>query len=114
MEKFNVGTDIVCISRLANTIAKMPTFIKKIYTDQELALAQEIKNPMNFYATRFAAKEAIMKATNLELEFREIEILKGSNGEPLAKLINHAEYELKISVSYDTDYAIAFCLAIKK
>ena len=114
MEKFNAGTDIVYIPRLKNTILKMPTFISKIYTNNEIMLAKEIKNPLNFYATRFAAKEAIMKATNLELEFKEIEILKGGKGEPLAKIINHEDYELKLSLSYDTDYAVAFCLAIKK
>ena len=114
MNDYNIGTDIVYIPRLKNTIESMPTFLEKIYTEKEIAIASTIKVPFNFYATRFAAKEAIIKATNSKFDFKEIEILKGEMGEPIAYIINHPEYEIKISLSYDTDYAIAFCLCTKK
>lgn len=112
--EFNIGTDIVNITRLQKTIDTMPSFIAKIYTKEEIKIAKQIKNPLNFYATRFAAKEAIIKATNSKFDFNEIEILKGDLGEPIAKIIGNSEYEIKISLSYDTDYAVAFCLVTKK
>lgn len=114
MNNCNIGTDIVYIPRIKKMIENTPSFLKKIYTDKEIEIASTIKVPFNFYATRFAAKEAIIKATNSKFDFKEIEILKGEMGEPLAHIINHPEYDIKLSLSYDTDYAIAFCLITKK
>lgn len=107
-----LGTDIVYIPKLKKEIK--PTFIKNIYTPKEIIIAHEYQNSLHFYATRFAAKEAIIKATNAQFDFKEIEILKNSDGAPLPKIINHPEYNIKLSLSYDGDYAIAFCLITKK
>lgn len=90
------------------------SFINKVFTNDEIRIAKSIKVPYNFYATRFAAKEAIIKATNGLFDFNEIEILKGSNGEPLARIINRDDYIINLSLSYDNDYAIAYCIVNKK
>jgi len=108
----DIGTDIVSIKKLKRTINNSPSFIRKVYTSKELEIANSLTNPLNFYATRFAAKEAIFKATNAKFEFNEIEILKGSDGKPLPKIINHGDIKIKLSLSYDEDYAIAFCIVI--
>ena len=105
-----IGTDIVYIPRLKKMIDNNPSFIKKVYTKNELAIANTIKDPVNFLATRFAAKEAIIKATNTKFDFNEIEILKGDLGEPIPTIINHEEYKIDLSLSYDNNYAIAFCI----
>ena len=109
-----IGTDIVFIPRLKKTIENNQSFIKKVYTKKELSIAEKIKEPFNFLATRFAAKEAIIKATNSQFDFSEIEILKGDLGEPIPTIINHDEHIINLSLSYDNDYAIAFCLVEKK
>lgn len=109
-----IGTDIVFIPRLKKTIENTPSFRKKVYTEKELNIAIKIKDPYNFLATRFAAKEAIIKATNSQFDFSEIEILKGELGEPIPTIINHDEYIINLSLSYDNDYAIAFCVIQKK
>ena len=109
-----IGTDILFIPRLKKMIDNNPSFIKKVYTEKELDIAKKIKDPLNFLATRFAAKEAIIKATNSKFDFNEIEILKGNLGEPLASIINHEDYIINLSLSYDNEYAIAFCLIQKK
>ena len=105
-----IGTDIVYIPRLKKMIDNNPSLIKKVYTEKELDIASNIKNPINFLATRFAAKEAIIKATNTKFDFNEIEILKGALGEPIPSIINHEEYIINLSLSYDNEYAIAFCI----
>ena len=104
-----IGTDILYIPRLKNVIDTYPSFIKKVYTEKEIAIANTLKNPLLFYATRFAAKEAIIKATNGMYDFKEIEILKEKSGKPLPKIINNADIFIELSLSYDNDYAIAFC-----
>ena len=109
---YTIGTDIVYIPRLKKNLT--PAFIKNIYTPEEITLAQKYHNPLSFYAARFAAKEAIIKATNAQFDFREIAILKNSDGSPFPKIINHPEYDIKISLSYDGNYALAFSLITKK
>ncbi len=108
--KYNVGTDIVNIKKLEKTINNNHNFIHKIYTPKEIEYAKTLKNPINYYATRFAAKEAILKATNIKYEFNEIEILKNNDGKPIAHIINHKNIKIDISLSYDEEYAIAFCI----
>ena len=108
----DIGTDIVSIERLEQTIRNTPTFIKKVYTSGELEIASTIKDPLNFFATRFAAKEAIFKATGAQFEFNQIEILRASDGRPLPKIINHEDIKIKLSLSYDSNYAVAFCIVI--
>ena len=111
---FNIGTDIVYIPKMAKMYQNNQAFFKKIYTEKENIIAHNIKNPINFYATRFAAKEAIIKATKGQFDFNEIEILKDDLGAPQASIINNPDYIINLSLSYDNDYAIAFCQIQKK
>lgn len=108
----DIGTDIVFIKRLEKIITTTPNFLNKVYTKKELAIASSLENPLHFYATRFAAKEAIFKATNCQFEFNQIEILKSQDGKPLPKILDHDDIKIKLSLSYDGEYAIAFCLII--
>ena len=63
-----------------------------------------------FLATRFAAKEAIIKATNGKYDFKEIEITKAESGKPIPRIISNDNISIELSLSYDQDYAIAFCI----
>ncbi|MBE6140646.1 MAG: holo-ACP synthase [Firmicutes bacterium] len=110
----NIGTDILYIPRLKNILEKNSSFLKKVYTKKELELALKQKKPLYFYATRFAAKEAIIKATNFQYDFLEIEILKNYDGKPIVELLKNNNLIIDLSLSYDQDYAIAFCIANKK
>lgn len=106
----NIGTDILYIPRLKKIITTYPSFIKKVYTKKEVIQASRYKDPLLFYATRFASKEAIIKATNGKYDFSEIEILKSSDGKPIDKIINNDNINIELSISYDNDYVIAFCI----
>lgn len=110
----SIGTDILYIERLKKIIENSESFIKKVYTKKELEIASTMPNPLYFYATRFTAKEAIIKATNGLFEFNEIEILKDIDGKPLPHIINNPEININLSLSYDNEYAIAFCIVTTK
>lgn len=109
-----IGTDIIYIPRLKDTIKRNKTFIKKVYTDKEIEISKNIKDPTNFLATRFAAKEAIIKATFGKYDFNEIEILKDLDGKPLAHILTNKEICIELSLSYDEDYATAMCIVTQK
>jgi len=109
-----IGTDIVYIPRLKKILKNNHSFEKKIYTEKEIEISSKIKDPINFLATRFAAKEAIMKATNCKYDFSEIEILKDSDGKPLPNILTNDKLVIELSLSYDNEYAIATALVTQK
>jgi holo-[acyl-carrier protein] synthase len=118
-----IGTDILKISKIneAYTVSS-DSFIKKTYTGREIEEAKKCPEPHVYYATRFAAKEAVFKAlcmTGKNAAFNEIEILNKESGQPYVRLYGNmfkhaAESEIadvKISISYDDNFAIAFAIA---
>lgn len=85
MSHVYTGIDIIEIDRIAESIKK-PDFLKKIFTKKEIELCTR-KNKAEFYAGRFAAKEAIFKALSQRIgseniDWLDVEILAAPNGRP--------------------------------
>lgn len=95
-----IGTDLISISRVQNLLFKFKEkFEEKIFTQKEIAKAQNIKigdenfSPRSaFYAKRFAAKESFAKALGLGIgrgvDFKDIEIDNDAQGKPFIQIIN--------------------------
>lgn len=98
----DVGVDLTVISRFKDRSDK---FIDKVLTNEEKLIFNRLNNDRKivFLATRWACKEAIFKATQ-DNKYLEYSILNNDNGKPY--VLNHPE--IKISISHDGDYAIAF------
>lgn len=121
-----IGTDILKIDRIALcvTYGNDDPFIIKTYTENELALISNRPSPLYSYATRFAGKEAVFKALGIggdDIRLNEIEILERENGQPYVTLYGKAKEiaekkgitQVLISLSYDTDYAIAYATCLR-
>ncbi len=116
--KVSCGIDIIEIDRIRESIDSLGTnFVKKIYTENEIAYC-ESKKQMKYqhYAARFAAKEATFKALSKILEdkysisWKDVEVLNDENGRPYIKFINKEYKEIEdidISISHCKEYAIA-------
>ncbi len=121
---YGIGTDILKISSIASGTADLSDpFVRKTYTPKEVALITSRPIPLNSFATRFSGKEAVFKALNIygnDIRLNEIEILENENGQPTVTLhgnaLRLAEQKgisrILISLSYDTDYAVAFAAAL--
>lgn len=121
---YGIGTDIIHVNRikvLSNDYND--PFFKKVFTPAEYEEAVSRQYPLMRFCTIFAAKEAIYKALNADgslnnLDFSAIEILSDKRtGAPIicfyGDYARHAEkngLKVKVSVSYDTDYAVAFAI----
>ncbi len=93
-----VGIDLVSVARIQELLSKFGTkFEKKIFTTNEIKKAQKIKISKDaslaralFYAKRFAAKEALAKASGFgigkNIGFLDIEIDNDKLGKPFVKL----------------------------
>ncbi len=119
----SLGVDIIEIDRIKKVVARWGRcFLRRIYTEAELHLS---RNKPSRLASRFAAKEAVMKALGTGVRgvgWREIEILADRRGKPLVylsgKARNRAEElglsEIAVSLSDSREYAVAFVVGVTK
>ena len=122
MKIFGVGTDIVRVRRVKNSL-KNKLFLSRIFTKEEISKCKKNLNYSNCFAKRFAAKEAFSKALGTGISkginFNEIVILNEKNGKPFIKLIGKTKkivekkikkkkYKISLSIADEKKYAVAF------
>jgi holo-[acyl-carrier protein] synthase len=90
---FGIGTDIIEVERIEQQIHKESGLKQRLFTPQEISYCDSKKNPAQYFAARFAAKEAFMKALGTGwrdgLAFGEIEIVNDTLGKP--QLVLHGK-----------------------
>lgn len=120
-----VGTDLLSIERIRRAVedpAVDSPFLVRTFTERERAQARLRPDPVLYLATRFAGKEAVFKSLGLDggrVRLDEIEILNAENGQPFVALTGEFRRQAEragvtdvlISLSHDTDYALAFAIA---
>jgi holo-[acyl-carrier protein] synthase len=94
---FGIGTDIVQISRIQNSLDRYgERFARRILGGEELVDFQRTLHPARFLARRFAAKEAVVKAYGTGftqgITFQDIVVSHDAAGKPLLVLSGEREY----------------------
>ena len=123
MKIFGIGTDIVNIKRMDNSLKKLGNnFKNKIFSKNEILYCEKKMNPSSYYAKRFAAKEALSKALGTGLKkginLKNIEIYNDLSGKPnirlkggvanyLKRKIKKNKYNIYLSLSDDKPWAQA-------
>ena len=118
------GVDIVENKRIKNSL-KLKGFINRIFTNSEINQSKKTKNKTNFFAKRFAAKEAFVKSIGNgfrdKINFKDIEIKNNKKGKPLINLskkinsflkekFNINKYKIFLSLSDEKKHSIAFVI----
>ena len=97
MNIFGIGTDIVSVDRIKDSL-KNKNFINRIFNKKEILKCEKIHNSYNCYAKRFAAKEAFSKALGTGISkginFNEIIILNKKSGKPYISIIGQTKKHL--------------------
>jgi holo-[acyl-carrier protein] synthase len=121
------GVDIVENRRIAKSM-KNNSFLYRIFTKNEINQSRKIKDKINFFAKRFAAKEAFVKALGTgirnNINFKDINVKNNINGQPLMNISNNLKrllkqkfkinkYRLYLSLSDEKKYSIAFVIINK-
>lgn len=121
MSIIGIGTDIIQIDRIRNSIDKHGlSFAKRILHCNELAIFIERNQDIAYLAKRFAAKEALSKALGTGIaqgvSFVDIEVRNNLQGKP--ELVLHDKTQLKaehlgvqkmhLSLSDEKEYAVAY------
>jgi holo-[acyl-carrier protein] synthase len=74
-----IGVDAVEVDRLRTVLARRPGMARRLFTPGEHDYARRAQDPTPRMATRFAAKEATMKALGIGLgavRFDEVEVVR--------------------------------------
>ncbi len=118
------GIDIIEVERIKKVFSTHESFIRRVYTEDEVKYCQSKKNCFQHYAARFASKEAVLKAFGTGLRDRmkwtDIETLNEESGRPYVNLYGRARElameknigEITISLSHCNDYAVAHALLV--
>jgi holo-[acyl-carrier protein] synthase len=99
-QTLGIGLDLVFVDRIDDLLKRFQDkFTKRIFTKNEILESNSSKNLANFYAKRFAAKEAFSKACGLGIgrgiNFLDIEIANDKLGKPSIKVLNDKMIFLK-------------------
>lgn len=116
----SVGTDIIEVYRIRETLERTARFAERVFTEKERAYC-EAKGAASFqsYAARFAAKEAFLKALRTgwrgKITWHDIEVFNDDFGAPSLEIRGEAKQILKnfgadkvhLSMSHTTEHATA-------
>ena len=119
------GVDIIDNRRIEKAI-KNKNFINKIFTKKEKEFSKKKKaKKINYFAKRFAAKEAFLKAIGTGISngfsFKDITVLNDKEGKPLIELEKKIDlfikkkfkvknYKIYLSISDEMKYSIAYVI----
>jgi len=127
---YGIGTDIIRIQRIEAALERNgerfaekilgPLELEKYHRRQQQVAARGIR----FLATRFAAKEAFSKAVGLgmrmPMSWRAMQTVNAPSGKPivvtsgaLKDFMDSNRLQAQVSITDETDYAVAFVIIEK-
>jgi holo-[acyl-carrier protein] synthase len=120
MEIIGLGLDATEIHRIAESIERYgDRFVRRVFTEGEIAYCQRKRDAASSFAARFAAKEAAMKALgtglSLGVRWRDLEVKRDRGQAP--RLLMHGRSReiglarggraMLLALTHDGDYALA-------
>ena len=117
-----VGIDVLSIPRLERALAKRPGLAGRLFTAAELDACSARARPGRHLAARFCAKEAAIKALQLErASIGDFEVEGGGTTAPRLRLTGRALERadrlgvgIEISISHDRDLAAAVAVTVPR
>ena len=120
MSVLGIGVDIVQVERIQHSLDRFgERFMKRVFTEGEIAYCISMKFPARHFAARFAAKEAVSKAFGTgigkAMGWKDIDVHRKSSGEPYVVLEGGAKEladsrqvtKVSISLSHTEHHAMA-------
>ena len=120
-----IGIDLVHIARMRQVLDRWKDrFLRRVFTDAEIAYCQRRRDPIPHFAARFAAKEAGLKALgtglSLGIHWRELEVRRARGQAPVLVLSGRAQEigrarggrRMLLALTHDGDYALAQAMLV--
>jgi len=122
---YGLGIDICEVKRFDRLINNK-AFLEKVFSVDEIKYCSNKKNNSQYFAVRFAAKEAFLKAIGIGIgkgiHLKEIEIIKDQFGKPFLNLVGKTREtfeklnagNIHVSLSHEKTNAVAVVVIDKK
>jgi holo-[acyl-carrier protein] synthase len=120
-----IGVDLARIARMRQVVERWDErFLRRVFTDEEIAYCRRRRDPIPHLAARFAAKEATLKALgtgfSMGVSWREMEVRRERGEAPTMVLSGRCRHialskggrHVLLSLSHDGDYALAQAMLI--
>src|SRR5438874_13786316 len=96
MSVLGIGVDMVQVERIQHSLDRFgERFMKRVFTEGEIAYCLSMRFPARHFAARCAAKEAVSEAVGAGvgkvMGWRDIDVHKKTRGEPFLVLHGAAE-----------------------
>lgn len=116
----SIGTDIIEVYRIRETIERTPRFLERVFTEDEREYcAAKGAGSAQSFAARFAAKEAFLKAIRTgwrgEITWQNVEVVVDEEGAPSLLITGEARKildrlganRIHLSLSHTNEHATA-------
>lgn len=112
-----IGVDLVEVERLRGVLGRWGSrFTRKVFTQLEIEYCSSKANPVQHYAARFAAKEAVAKALGAgwsgAFRWKDVEVSNDEQGKPSVLLYREVKRLLSgctifVSISHTETIVVA-------
>jgi holo-[acyl-carrier protein] synthase len=125
MTIIGTGLDATEIDRIGEAISRYgDRFVRRVFTEGEIAYCRARRDPVPHFAARFAAKEAGLKALGTGLRmgvhWRELEVVRERGQAPTLVLSGRSREigtarggrRMLLALTHDGDYALAQAMLV--
>ncbi len=107
---FNIGVDVIEISRF-RSIENLERAAEFFLLEEELEMARQAPDIYQHLASRFALKEAVIKAMPEAIFYHDFQIVKQGTAPKVKLLKEHLkEYQVAVSLAHTETSAIGFAM----
>lgn len=125
MDIYGIGTDIIEIERIKNSLNKNLRLLDKMFSTEEFVVLKEKNYKAESVAGNFSAKEAVVKSVGTGLRgfnLKDVQILRNDLNMPIVvpagKFKDFLEeidvVDIKVTISHSKNYATATAIALRK
>jgi len=124
MPAADVGINILEIARMERVLKRRPSFVRRVFTDEERLFCEGAARPAEHYAARFAARGAVVRALGLGpgdgVGRHDVAVGVSDAGRPVAVLSGRVAEaaaargvaEIALSLSFTHEVATAMALLV--
>ena len=126
MDILGLGFDATDIPRVADVYERYgDRFLRRVFTEGEIAYCTRRRNPVPHLAGRFAAKEAVLKVLGTGwrggIAWTDVEVIRESSGQPKITLTGECQRIAKdlgistwhVSISHIETHATASAIGLR-
>ena len=122
MHVVGIGVDLVDVGRIRRILSDRTSFVRRVFSEEEITYCEHQAQPAECYAARWAAREACRKALGgiPGMRWQDVRVKRATTGAPTISLSGGALHRARelgvadvlVALTHERTMAGAFCLAM--